>query len=411
MKSTYTRDVSPEMMSELKNRSTFAAFVDYVRDNENNDLALCFRGNDSKIGKVVIYRNNHMIWELCIKGGKGGIPVVRINPNHARFMDDWHSRVVKELMELGFKGLKGQDYNQLKEENGFVVRHKTKDGYSYDAVFLEYTPSGGYDEVKKVVTASYSLLKEMQESYFSLDHDEVFEVYNPRSQAYKKEKRHRNYIKQYYFEHNTDAGIVDSNSNFYANFQKCVEKHVQEDLFMNNHCLKDGLFIYDLEFAQPSGVPGVKVGNKNKPDMFAIRFDSKGKIESICMIEVKSTKNALTQKSGLEEHLMGMEEYIHVKKLMVHRIEEARKILNQYHELGLYGVDKVFTESDFTDIKMEIIFVFSHGLYLNVNIHRGVTIWKALPGFVAYEKMKYGAYLEHVNVDVQIKRIKTTNII
>ena len=73
MKSTYTRDVSPEMMSELKNRSTFAAFVDYVRDNENNDLALCFRGNDSKIGKVVIYRNNHMIWELCIKGGKGGI--------------------------------------------------------------------------------------------------------------------------------------------------------------------------------------------------------------------------------------------------------------------------------------------------------------------------------------------------
>ena len=112
MKSTYTRDVSPEMMSELKNRSTFAAFVDYVRDNENNDLALCFRGNESKIGKVVIYRNNHMIWELCIKGGKGGIPVVRINPNHARFMEDWHSRVVKELMELGFKGLKGQDsYN------------------------------------------------------------------------------------------------------------------------------------------------------------------------------------------------------------------------------------------------------------------------------------------------------------
>lgn len=43
MKSTYTRDVSPEMMSELKNRSTFAAFVDYVRDNGNNDLALCFR--------------------------------------------------------------------------------------------------------------------------------------------------------------------------------------------------------------------------------------------------------------------------------------------------------------------------------------------------------------------------------
>ena len=56
-----------------------------------------------------------MIWELCIKGGKGGSPVVRINPNHARFMENWLS-VVSELMALGFRGLKGQDYNQLKEE-------------------------------------------------------------------------------------------------------------------------------------------------------------------------------------------------------------------------------------------------------------------------------------------------------
>ena len=398
MKSTYTRDVSPEMMKELKNRDTFAAFVDYVRENEHNDLALCFRGNDSELGKVVIYRNNHMIWELCFKDSKGSIPVVRINPNHARFMKDWHSRIVKDFMGLGFKGPKGQDYEQLKKENGFVVRHKIKNGYSYDAVFLEYTPSGGYDEVKKVVTASYSLLKEMQESYFRPKHVEEFDVYYPRSKEPKKERRPRNYIKQYYFEHNTDAGTVDSNSNFYANFQKCIEKHVQQDLFMNNHCLKDGLFIYDLEFAQPSGVPGVKVGNKNKPDMFALRFDSKGKIKSICMIEVKSTKSALKQKSGLKEHLIGMEEYIHVKKLMDHRIKEAKNILKQYHELGLYGVDKGFTEFNFKKIKKEIIFVLTHELNLNVNIHRGVSIWKVLPGFVAYEKMEYGEYLRHADV-------------
>ena len=38
MKSTYTRDVSPEMMKELQKRDTFAAFVDYVKENKNNDL-------------------------------------------------------------------------------------------------------------------------------------------------------------------------------------------------------------------------------------------------------------------------------------------------------------------------------------------------------------------------------------
>lgn len=402
MKSTYTRDVSPQMMFELQNRDTFAPFVDFVKENENNDLALCFRGNDSKTGKVVIYRNNHMIWELRIKGGKDSSPVVRINPNHARFMKDWLSRVIQKLMSLGFKGPKGQDYKQLEKENGFVVRHKTKNGYSYDAVFLEYTPTDGYDEIKKVVAASYELLKEMQESYFSLNHDEEFNVYYPRSRVYKVESRPRNYIKQYYFDRNKDARTVDSNSNFYANYQECIEKHVQQDLFMNNHFLKDGLFIYDLEFVQPSGDPNTKVENNNKPDMFALRFDSKGKIESICMIEVKSTKSALRQNSGLEKHLEGMESYLKKEELINKRIEEARKILNQYYELGFYGVKKEFTESDFKDIKKEIIFVFSNELNLDVKIHKNVTIKKVLSRYADYKKMKYGEYLGHV--DVLIKR-------
>lgn len=402
MKSNYTRDVSPQMMLELQNRDTFAPFVDFVKENENKDLALCFRGNDSETGKVVIYRNNHIIWELCIKGGKGGSPVVRINPNHARFMKDWNSRVVKELMRLGFKGPKGQDYKQLDNENGFVVRHKVKNRYYYDAVFLEYTPTGGYDVIKKVVAASYELLKEMQESYFSPDHNEVFKVYNPRSGVYKEESRPRNYIKQYYFDHNDDAKTDDSNSNYYANFQECIEKHVQQDLFMNNHFLKDGLFIYDLEFIQPSGAPDIKVENKNKPDMFALRFDSKGKIESICMIEVKSTKSALRQNNGIEKHLEGMESYLKENELINKRIEEARKILNQYYELGFYGVKKEFTESDFKDIKKDIIFVFSNELNLDVKIHKDVTIKKVLSRYVDYKKMKYGEYLGHV--DVLIKR-------
>lgn len=399
MKSTYTRDVSPEMMKELQNRDTFAAFVDYVKTNEYKDLALCFRGNDSEIGKVVIYRNNHMIWELRFNDG---LPAVRINPNHARFMKDWNTRVVKKLMRMGFRGPNGQDYEQLERENGFVTRHKTKGGYSYDAVYLDYCPTGGYGEVMKVVTSSYTILKEMQESYFSLDHDEEFDVFYPRSGVFKKEKRPRNYIKQYYFDHNVEAKSVDANPNFYANFQRCIEKHVQQDLFMNNHFLKDGLFIYDLEFAQPSNVPGVSVKSKNEPDMFALRFDANGNIVAICMIEVKSTKSALTQNSGLEEHLKGMEEYFYIKKengtLMDDRICEARKILNQYCELGFYDVSRKFKESEFEGIKKEIIFVFSNELDLDVYVHRGVKIKEVLPGYDTYMKIQYGEYLGHADV-------------
>ena len=399
MKSTYTRDVSPEMMKELQNRETFAAFVDYVKTNKYKDLALCFRGHDSEIGKVVIYRNNHMMWEMRFNGD---IPTVRINPNHARFMEDWNTRVVKNLMGLGFRGPKGQDYEQLKEENGFVVRHKSKDRYYYDAVYLDYSPKGGYSEVKNVVTASYKILKEMQESYFSIDYDEEFDVFYPKSGVFKKEKRPRNYIKQYYFDNNPKAKEVEVNPRFYANFQKCVEKHVQQDLFMNNHFLRDGLFIYDLEFAQPSNVPGVSVKSKNEPDMFALRFDASGNIVAICMIEVKSTKSALAQNSGLEEHLKGMEAYLSIKKengtLMDDRIDEARRILNHYYELGFYDVDRKYKESDFEGIKKEIIFVFSNKLNLNDYVHRGVKIKDVLQGYEIYTNIQYGEYLEHADV-------------
>ena len=53
----------------------------------------------------------------------------------------------------------------------------------------------------------------------------------------------------------------------------------------------------------------------------------------------------------------------------------------------------------------------AHNGRVRAQFMSGCLYRQALPGFVAYEKMKYGAYLENVNVDVLIKRIKTTNII
>lgn len=399
MKSQYTRDVSPTMMDALEDKSIFKAFVDYVRDSE--ELALCFRGNDTEIGKVIIYKNNHMIWELCYKYGK---PRVVINPNHARFMKKWLEIVKKLMDECGFRGPHGEEFSQLNDDNGFVKRHESEKKYSYDAIRLEYEPKGTYEDVYDVVDRSYSLLSQMQESYFNPEHTEIFDVYHPVSKKFKKEERPRNYIKQYYFECHSDAETDDNNKAFYSNFQKCVEKHVQQDLFMNNHVLKNGLFIYDLEFEQPGNVPGVEIKSKNKPDMFGIRFDSKGNPFSICMIEVKSTPSALKQNSGLEEHLKGMEEYLGIKKkdgtLMGDRIKEARLILNQYKRLGFYGVKREYSESDFKGLKKEIVFVFTGELALDRIIHRNytlrgkkmskVTIKDVLEGYDDYNEIKVG---------------------
>ena len=131
-----------------------------------------------------------------------------------------------------------------------------------------------------------------------------------------------------------------------------------------NHKLKDGLFVYDLEFAQPQKI-GVKLGKSNKPDMFAVRFDAKGNMRAISLVEVKSTETAFIGTSGAKKHMKGMLEYINYKTeeglLIDDRKKEACRILNQYRELGLYGLSEdipKFEESDFLDLEAEIIFVF-----------------------------------------------------
>ena len=395
MRSTFTRNVGDKMMKELKGKGAFEPFVAVVRENKNDDLALCFRGNDSEIGKVTIYRNNHMIWELSIIDG---IPHVMINPDHARFMTDWLQQV-KKLMNLGFRDSNNNDFDRLMERKDFVNRHySSKHGYSYSAKKLYYIPAGSKEEVESVVRDSYEILVEMQEDFFNPKHREIFRIRNPKTGKYEDKEKPRNHIKQYYFENHSDAYDVDNNHNFYANFQPCIEKHVQQELFLKNHFLNNGLFVYDLEFVQPPK-PGVNIKNNNKPDMFGIRFDSEGNMQSICMIEVKSTPSALNQNSGLEKHLDGMKEYLDNNSLMNDRKAEAYEILKQYKELRLYGVKKVCNETEFLKLKKEIIFVFSHDVRnLDKKIHRGITIRDVLEDFDSDDVIETGTYTGDITV-------------
>ena len=130
----------------------------------------------------------------------------------------------------------------------------------------------------------------------------------------------------------------------------------QQELYKEFDNLQNGLFVYDLEFAQKS-ISGVS-SNKNQPDMLGIRFKN-GKPEKIVFIEVKSTESAVKDsKSGLKKHLEGMEKYIKEELAINNRIEDVYKILSQYNKLQLRKVSNV-DKYMYNKLPIEIRFVLT----------------------------------------------------
>lgn len=382
MKSEYTRDIGPEMMKRLRPGGDFSPFVDAVKQHDN--LALCFRGNDKPNGMVTIYRKNHCIWNLFISTGKS---VVTISQNHMRFMQDWKTRVLPSLLKIGFtttdKMLCRKTNTEILESSEIVKRTKRNHGYEYSLINLQYI-CNSLEETKIFIKDSYELLCEIQDEYF-----------NSRQKVTKTEQKPTNYFKKFFFERNADAEVVDMNSNMYASFQTYLEKYVQQELFLLNHKINAGVFIYDLEFMQPSR-PDITVTRKNKPDMFGIRFAEDGSPEAIAMIEVKSTKSALKQNSGIKSHLNGMESYLGIKTdqgyIMDDRRKEACRILNQYHDLDLYGIKRTYREEEFASLKCEIIFVFTNTVAdKSIKVDESHTIEDILNEYEEYSGIQYGA--------------------
>ena len=135
-----------------------------------------------------------------------------------------------------------------------------------------------------------------------------------------------------------------------------IEKIRQQELYLEFNNTENGLFIYDLEFAQKTMENIQK--NNNQPDMLGIQFKD-GKPEKLILLEVKSTKAAMTdgkgkdgkEKSGLIKHIEGMEEYKKDPEAIKNRIIEVNKILKQYKDLELRIIKDV---EEISDIPIEI---------------------------------------------------------
>ena len=331
-----SRRVSEQMLGELKN-GRFCEFVKFIKQNPDKELALCFRGNNKENGieSAIVYYNNHKVWELTKEDTDFK---VKISFNHARYTKNWKEQLEKLCNEYQFtyqqvnrKDEKKIDINnainKIDDKNQYSIGYLINKNRKYDRSFVEGT---------------FEILISVIEDFFNKD-------------------KKKDYFKSYYERKN----IKNEKKHEY------IEKKRQQKLYLELNNSENGLYIYDLEFAQKmmafyesGGNKNNKKEAKNQPDMHAIRFKD-SKPESFVMVEVKSTESAMKdRKSGLKKHLEGMEKYVKDhKELVQNRLKEAFNILSQYQDLGLRKLKRFDKENDlelYTSLKkIEIRFILT----------------------------------------------------
>jgi hypothetical protein len=295
------RAISLDLLEKLQNGG-FAEFVNFVRKTEKEDLeyklALCFRGNNNP-ESVVIYYHNNMVWKLNVARNKK--LKVTISFNHARYTENWKEKL--EILHEKYNFAQNKNLEDIikrkKDNNEIEIGYLTAQSDSFDKNFVE----GTFNDVLKPIINDF-FNPDLKFDYFK-----------------NKDENHRVYL----------------------------EKTKQQELYLKFNNTKNGLLIYDLEFAQKR-VKNVEE-NKNQPDMLGVKYKNE-KIEKLVFVEVKSTESAVIEKkSGLIKHIDGMETYLKDKNAINNRMIEANKILNNYKDLKLRNIKNV---QSFSNLPIEI---------------------------------------------------------
>lgn len=308
----------------------YNAFLKLVK-KYSDELVLCFRGNNPKSEAVCIYYNNHVVYQIECKEykskkghkNKKEREKIIISFNHARYSREYDVFWRQINREYGFNP-EAEDVPEIKVSSYPYIKDPESD---LNAKILE-----------NVEIIYKNCLRPMMIDYFNPDKTEDF------------------------FKGAVSKGVENrGKSTQSGNKDELLEKIRQQQLFCKMKSTQNGLFVFDLEFSQPSElykkVYGMKI--KNQPDMLAVRFDKKGKPCAYVFVEVKCTTKLFKGASGVIPHLKAMIEYSKEDEYMKARRREAALIINQYKELGLYPSLGDIDEKVYEKLSVEIMLIFT----------------------------------------------------
>lgn len=333
------RYVSEDLFREFKEGGLkeFRRFVlEHNRTAARQDkLAVLLRGNGNRI---IIYYHNHVLWELSWVKQKCR---VEFNFNHARYTRDWEKdfECLTDKKTMGF--VWAEDSPRKKKERleslpaMVITRNEQNEIVGAGiGVLKSDKKSFSYDFVKK----SFEIIHELIDNFFDSG---------------------REHSTDYFCKRVMDELQVEIKEEEEAT-SPLIEKRWQQRLFFEYKELREGLYIYDLEFSQPfptqkddvkpyaekhelvyedikdkiNATEMKKVLKTNSPDMLGLRFNKNGEPVALVMVEVKSTESACLGSSGIAKHLRGMAAYCKQSVFLRNRRTDAYESMKQYREFG-----------------------------------------------------------------------------
>ena len=301
------RAISRTLFDKLLDKNgIYHQFYMFVLEHKN-ELVLCFRGNGNP-ESIMIYHNNHIVWELCGDEDKIGISF-----NHARYSENW-TDIRAELDKLGFG---------VRDKDGELIEPDRAD--SIGMLYCMCASNKFCSDPAGFVRESYKLVMNMMNDFFAPKKEIDYDFFKKCDTKYKK---------------------------------NLAEKRWQQKLFNDLKFYQNGLFAYDLEFSQPDGV---NQSESNEPDMLALRYEN-GLPVAIVLVEVKSLGSACRpsgkSKSDIYSHIRGMKSYSKSKNIN-NRRKEAHDILQLYKELGLYVKDDQMIPDLNNELPIECLLIFT----------------------------------------------------
>lgn len=332
------RAVSSFLLNQfVKPNGAFYEFNQFVKEHLDK-LVVCFRGNETP-NQITIYRNNHMVWKLYLTSDdQNGEPRVEVSFNHARYYKDWNELLIT-FGSLGFN---------IVDKNGSQLVPSVKGkGVGIGTIVASLPADVSKFDKDEFVKPCYDAVMKMMDSFFDIAFDS---------------SKVTDWFRTYLNKDKKEYHLSKQNPK-----RSYIEKRWQQHLFNELKYAEDGLFVYDLEFSQPSGVINSDddeiseedESNANEPDMLAVRYEG-GMPVAIVLVEVKSTYDACgSGNSNIKSHFKGMNEYCKNSVLVKNRHIEACKILEQYKDAGIYVKEGQILPDINNQLPIEIVFIFT----------------------------------------------------